>query len=132
MKIEIFTICDAATDSYSKLNLLGSFDTIASPTAPVVHPACAIALKIRFDAADEGQHEIEFRLTDPDGKNVIAPLKGGMEAPKVGQMSSVSRNFILNIQHLSLPAFGEYAFEVRVDGTQRGQIPLYVLKAQQA
>ena len=39
MRLEIFTLCDAATDSVGKLNILGSFDTLWAREAPVSHPA---------------------------------------------------------------------------------------------
>ena len=48
MNIEAFLLCDAATGHQGKLNVLGAFDTIYAKQLPVIHPACAIALRIRF------------------------------------------------------------------------------------
>ncbi len=131
MKTEIFTICDAATDAGGKLNMLGSFDTIAGRESPLVHPACSIVAKLRFDASDEGTHSMEIRITDPDGKPIVPPIKNDIQAPAVGNLSSVSRNFILNIQHLKLPEFGEYAIGLMIDGQERASVPLYVVQAKQ-
>ena len=39
MKVEIFALCDAATESQGKLNLLGTFDQLVAGSVPVVHPS---------------------------------------------------------------------------------------------
>ncbi len=50
MKVEIFTLCDAATiDAAGKLNVLGSFDRLNSPAEPITHMHCALAIKLRFE-----------------------------------------------------------------------------------
>jgi hypothetical protein len=50
MKVEIFTLCDAATtDAAGKLNILGSFDRLNATQTPVMHPQCALAIKLRFE-----------------------------------------------------------------------------------
>ncbi len=55
MKIEIFTLCDAATtDAAGKLNILGSFDRLNAVQAPITHPQCALAIKLRFERVEEG------------------------------------------------------------------------------
>ena len=55
MKVEILTLCDAATtDAAGKLNILGSFDGLNAKQAPVMHPQCALALKLRFERLEEG------------------------------------------------------------------------------
>jgi len=48
MNIETFLLCDAATDSMGKLNILGAFDTIGSPNFPLIHPQCSVAVSINL------------------------------------------------------------------------------------
>ena len=62
MKVEVFCLCDAATDNRGKLNILGTFDQIYSSKMPVVHPACAIALRMRFNKMEEGVHSRSIGL----------------------------------------------------------------------
>ena len=43
MQIQVAVICDAATETYGKLNLLGAFDAIHAQQLPWTHPQCSIA-----------------------------------------------------------------------------------------
>jgi hypothetical protein len=56
MIMQTAVICDAATESLGKLNLLGAFDTLSVANFPSAHPQCALALRVIFDRADEGEH----------------------------------------------------------------------------
>ena len=71
MKVEIFTLCDAATDQHGKLNILGSFDLLCSQQTPIYHAACAIAVRVRFSKMEEGDHSLKLAVTDEDGKVII-------------------------------------------------------------
>ena len=70
MKLELFVLCDAATVSGGKLNILGAFDTIHSNHFPALHPQCALALRMRFSRMEEGLHKIRLTLVDADGRSV--------------------------------------------------------------
>src|SRR5439155_356479 len=65
MQAEIFTLCDAATVTGGKLNILGSFDTIGAHTFPCNHPLCAVACKLRFDVGEEGGGELPLLECSP-------------------------------------------------------------------
>ena len=58
MKVEVFALCDAATESQGKLNLLGTFDRLVAKQLPVVHPACAVAIRLRFDTMEVAAHHV--------------------------------------------------------------------------
>ena len=53
MEVQVATLCDSAHDYNHKLCIMGTFDTICSTHLPVVHPQCAIALRICFKPGDE-------------------------------------------------------------------------------
>src|SRR5438552_18027531 len=75
MRVEIFTLCDAATtDAAGKLNILGSFDRLNAREAPVTHPQCALALKLRFERLEEGQKRVRIAFVDSDGASVMPTL----------------------------------------------------------
>ena len=129
MKIEVFTLCDAATaDSSGKLNLLGAFDTLFAGTAPLMHPSCAVALRMRFELGDEGVHPIELRLVDSDGKDVLPPMKASVTVGPHKEVRTASRNFVLNFQQLRLPKFGEYRVDLFYKNQPAGWIPLYAME----
>ena len=70
MNIEAFLLCDAATDQQAKLNILGAFDIVFAKKVPAIHPACAVALRIRFQKIEEGNHSIRIYIIDEDGKGI--------------------------------------------------------------
>ena len=126
MDVEVFSVCDAATDSGGKLNLLGAFDTLFSGKVPFTHPQCAIALRVRFLKHEEGAHKFDIRLVDADGRIVLPPLNADVRVaiPAGGQSSVV--NMVLNIQGLRLERHGEYAVNLSVDGKPAASLPLLV------
>ena len=75
MKVEIFTLCDAATnDAGGKLNILGSFDRLMARQEPITHPQCALAIKLRFERVEEGEKRLRIALVNSDGKPVMPTI----------------------------------------------------------
>ena len=126
MKIEIFTLCDAATDSGGKLNILGSFDHIWATKTPATHPLCAIAVKIRFSRIEEGNHRLKVTFADTDGKLVLPGLDAPLAIRFGPEDSTVAANVVLMIQKIKLETFGEYTIDLAIDGRHEASIPLYV------
>jgi hypothetical protein len=129
MNVEIFTLCDAATVSAGKLNLLGSFDTIAAVSLPCQHPLCAIAIRIRFDLGEEGDHSFEVHFCDPDMRPVMKPMLQRV-AVQIPNERSQTATHIWNLFGFELKGAGEYYFELKVDGETQSRLPLYVLQAE--
>ena len=90
MNIETFLLCDAATDSVGKLNVLGAFDALNIQNFPFTLPQCSIALRMRLQRIEQGPHKITIHFIDDDGKFVIAPLDAGFEMKIGGNERSVS------------------------------------------
>jgi hypothetical protein len=130
MKIEIFTLCDAATtDAGGKLNILGSFDRLNAAQAPITHPQCALAIKLRFERVEEGTKSIRIQFVDVDGKPVMPTLDTTAQVRFASTDSTATASLILVIQQLQLPRFGDYAIDLAVDGHHAGSIPLTVGQA---
>ena len=131
MKVEIFTLCDAATvDAAGKLNILGSFDRLNAREVPVVHPHCTLAIKLRFDRVEEGQKRLRIAFVDQDGAAFMQNLDATTEVRFPGDDPSATVSVALNIQQLRLPKFDEYSIDLAVDGRQEASIPLFVRPAQ--
>lgn len=126
MNVEIFTLCDAATDSGGKLNILGSFDHIFANEAPATHPLCAIAVRIRFARIEEGNHRLNVTFADADGKLVLPGLEASLGIRFGPNDPSIAANVVLCIQKLKLETFDEYTIDLAIDGRHEGSIPLYV------
>lgn len=126
MQIEVFSLCEAATSSGGKLNMLGAFDTIWAAKVPAVHPQCTVALRVRFRSSEGNQHRVSVKLVDADGKHVVPPTDGmiNIKYPQ-GQRTS-SANLILNIQGLKLEKYGEYSIDLAIGAKNRVSLPLFV------
>lgn len=126
MRVEIFALCDAATGDFGKLSMLGAFDAIWVAKTPALHPQCAIALRVRFERIERGEHKVVVHFVDSDGKNVIPPAQGAITINFIDEQSSGAANLILNIQGLKLERFGEYSIDLAIDGQQKASLPLFV------
>jgi hypothetical protein len=129
LKVELFVLCDAATDYQGKLNLLGTFDSIWAKQMPAIHPQCAVALRIRFLKVEEGEHKVKISIVDGDGKAVVRPIEAGVNIQfKNTLLTSMATNMILNLQGLNFPVYGEYSIDLAVNGRHELSLPLYVNK----
>lgn len=127
MKVEIFTLCDAATtDAGGKLNILGSFDRLMAKEAPVTHPQCALAIKLRFERLEEGQRRIRISFVDSDGTSIMPTLDTNARVQFPSGESTVTTCLVLVLQQLKLPKFGEYSIDLAVDERHEASIPLFV------
>ena len=127
MNVEVFVLCDAATDYQGKLNILGSFDSIWSKDIPAVNPHCALALRVRFSKIEEGDHAFKINIVNEDGKPVISPFETKLDIKSTDvRTGSIARNMILNLQGLKFEKFGEYSIDLAIDGRHELSVPLYV------
>jgi len=126
MTVEVFVLCDAATDSGGKLNILGAFDSLWMKDFPSVHPHCAIALRLRFSAIERGNHRVMVSFVDQDGKAVIPALDGNIAITFPDEQKTGAANLILHLQGLKIEKAGEYSIDLAVDGQQKASLPLFV------
>jgi len=132
MFVEIFTICDAATDISGKLNLLGTFEGIAAPQCPVVRERCSIAARMRFLADEAGEHAIQVRIFDKNAQRIGPGMNAKLNVKVPSGRSSIAQNLVLNINRLQFPAFGLYEIQLWIDGSKLSQLPLIVAQARDA
>ena len=79
MDIQIATLCDFAADYNGKLVISGTFDTLVARAVPVVHPSCALAMRMCFTPEDAGLGDYgEF--VSADWAKVRAVLSLNIEA----------------------------------------------------
>jgi hypothetical protein len=127
MRVEIFTLCDAATvDAGGKLNILGSFDRLNAREAPILHPQCSLAMKLRFERVEEGRKRIRITFIDSDGAAIMPPLEATADVQFRGEDPTAAASLAFNIHQLRLPGFGEYSIDLAVNDRQEASSPLYV------
>src|SRR5580700_7862756 len=126
MQIQVAVICDAATETHGKLNLLGAFDAINAHHLPWTHPQCSLALRVTFNQVEEGAHKLRLNLVDEDGQPVMPSIDLAVEVKIPDDNHFVTCNFIVGIQQLKFEKPGHYSIDVTFDGNQETSIPLLV------
>jgi hypothetical protein len=126
MQIQVAVICDAATETHGKLNLLGAFDAINAHRLPWTHPQCSIALRVTFGQMEEGAHKLRLSLVDEDGQPVMPSIDLAVEVKIPDDNHFVTSNLIVGIQQLKFDKPGHYSIDVTFDGHQETSIPLLV------
>ena len=128
MKVEILTLCDAASveANIGKMYIIGAFDHIWGVQKPVMWPLCMLAARMRFEKIEEGQKRFSISFIDDDGN----PVMPTMNVPLMVQVAPNETSAIVQISviigQLKLPNFGEYSIAVAIDGRQEASIPLIV------
>lgn len=127
MNLEVFVICDAATDSNGKLNILGAFDTISfANELPQPLAMSAIVVRVRFRRDEEGEHKFELDLLDSLGVPIVPSLKNTFRVGFPGSAPSSTVNFILNFQNVTFKQYGEHSIKLNIDGNLKASLPLFV------
>jgi len=130
MKVDVFTLCDFAKAERGKMTIVGAFNRITARQAPVVYQLCALATIMRFEKIEEGEKNIRVSIIDSDGKPVMPTLQAQMNIQFKTNESSATVQFVLLIQQIKLPSFGEYSIDLAIDGRQEASTPLYVKQFQ--
>ena len=125
MNIEIAAMCDAATDTAGKLNILGAFDTIFADSVPFTFQHMALALRIRFTRIEEGEHKVRINFVDADGGPVIPPLDGKINIRFAPRASSAVGNLIINLNNVEFRKEGDYSIDIALNGAQVLALPFF-------
>ena len=126
MKVELFCICDAATEAVGKLNVLGAFDRVWAREVPVTLSHCAVAARIRFSRIEEGAHRLRITFADEDGNLVVPAMESSMELRFGSNDLSVPINVIVLLPQLKLPRYGDYTIDLALDANHLSSLPLLV------
>ncbi len=126
MNVQVAVLCDAATDTNGKLNLLGAFDAIFAQQLPATQPQCSIALRVTFTNGEDGAHQLRISFVDADGKFIMPGIDLPFRVDLPGDVHFSTLNFIVGIQQLKFDKPGVYSIDVAVDGRQLTSIPLMV------
>lgn len=128
MQVDVAVLADCANIAEGgKLNVMGMFDRIWATEFPATHAFMVLAVRMRLEYGDEGNHRFEIDLHDEDGAKfggVVAELTVGKIMP--GQREVVSQ--ILSFPGLRFPRPGEYGFTIRWDGTEKATVPLSLVR----
>ena len=130
MEVEMFAICDAATQQGGRLNILGVFDRISARQFPATHPQCSIALRMRFDKIEEGDHRVRISFVNADGKPVMPGMDGNIPVKFGDKGETLCANMVLNVHGLKFETPGKYALDLAIDGRHEKSLPVNVILVQ--
>ncbi len=131
MDIQIATLCDFAADYNGKLVISGTFDTLAARALPVVHPACALAMRFCFTQEDNGRHKLSINIINEDGESLDPnnmPIKPDFDIQLPNGAPFLTRNMVMNLQGLRFPDDGIYSIDIGYDDEILIRLPLRVVK----
>jgi hypothetical protein len=113
----------ALIDQQGKLSVLGIFQHVWVSEFPAVHPRTHLVLRVRGRRTEIGGHSIRIRFVDDQG----AELLGGDGTVQFGEppagVTDVEAGAVL-VFDVPLPAGGQYAFEIVLDGEPALRVPL--------
>jgi len=126
MNVQVAVLCDAATDTHGKLNLLGAFDAIFTPQLPLIHAMCSVALRATFSSQEEGARHLRLNFVDADGQPFMPPIDLPIRVALPEEAHFVTQNLIFTIQQLRFEKPGLYSIDISLDGRQEASIPLLI------
>ena len=130
MEVEIFVLCDAAADYAGKLSILGTFDSVWAKQFPAAHPHCSVALRVRFEKIEEGDHRVRISVVDGDGKSIGPNVDGNIRVAVPPKFSSICANLVLNINGLKFDKSGRHSIDLAIDNRHEKSLPLNVLQVE--
>ncbi|MCC8021186.1 MAG: hypothetical protein LUG84_04035 [Akkermansiaceae bacterium] len=134
MDIQVAVLCDYAADYQGKLCVQGAFDTLFARQFPVVHPACALALRLCLTPEDAGDHKLGISIVDEDGVALDPermPIVGDLHVALPDGAAFLTRNLIMNFQGLKFEKAGTYSVDVTLGGEIVSRTPLRLVQLQQ-
>lgn len=131
MDVKFALLADHVTETREgKLVIVGEFDTIGAPRAPVTH--APMYLVARLEAADAAQDDLapgfQLGLYNAAGEEVV-PLSPANPLNIVRTGDGRRRGqVIIQLGGVQFPDFGTYTFRLVVDGHVLAQVPVHVIQ----
>jgi len=126
LRIEVFSICEAAVDQNGRLSVLGAFENLNVANFPCVLPQSTVAIRLRFWPAEIQQHSVKLVITNPDGRPITQILEAQGINPAASRERSQACNIILQLQNLPIHEAGEYSVDFYLNGQLEGRLPFCV------
>lgn len=128
MELKLALIADyATTTGDGKLVVVGDFDTIIAPSAPVRHHRMFLIARFEAGVSEGTLHKLRIILRDEHGKplehfSIETELRFVPTRPGRPLVAA----FLADLRLLEFPRYGDYEFQLLVDGRVAGSIPLTV------
>ena len=130
MHIDYAFIADYAQDAGGKVSALGiGWTDLFAATVPVQHPLMTYVASMSFAVSEAGTKNVELRMLDADGGDVVPPLTAEMEFAPLPNTLGGRVHIILNFNGVVFPRFGQYAISLVVQGNEVAHTPFAVVES---
>lgn len=120
MKIEWILLCDHASFSNERLNIVGIFDEVHSTTPSVTIARMYLVFKV---LGKEGSYNVVLKGEHESGRKIIHDRKLEIKIPSNGRENATYR-----LVGVDLPKAGDYYFRLYLEGKQIAEKEFKVLK----
>ncbi|MDO9445374.1 MAG: hypothetical protein Q7K37_08645 [Dehalococcoidia bacterium] len=119
MRVDFAFLCDSAAESNGKIHALGiGLEQIGATSLPAVHPRAVAVVRFSFSRDDVGLLDFVVYVRDADWREAITPVQGEMALTMADEASQMRANMVIELQQLTLQAYGPHEVQVRVDGDE--------------
>lgn len=125
MKVDFAFLCDYA-EVAGKIYALGvGFDTIYAPQVPAKHPHFTLVAQLRASSVEAGPKNVEVRLIDEDGQDVIPPIRHQIVIPK-GTATESKGRLLLEFGNVEFRRHGSYSVRIVIEQLEMIDVPFRV------
>jgi hypothetical protein len=121
-ELRLGALCDhALVGQDGKVSLLGIFRNITVSGLPAQHPRMFLVAILGLDV---GGHTVLVRMRRPDGSDAMpSPPQLAVHA-----MAGQDVNVIVELNNLNFSTYGTHRFDLEVDGTPVGSLPVSIVQ----
>jgi hypothetical protein len=128
LRVEMFTLCDGATEQDGRISLVGTYDSIYAADFPFALPQVTAVLRVRFWPQDGCLHAFRLVLTSPDGKSLGVLLDAMANLQPFNDDRSIACNLITRLQNVQIEGPGEHTFDFYIDDRLQGRLPVSICR----
>jgi len=126
LRVEIFALCDGATEQDGRLSLLGTYDMVHASHFPCLLPLVTVVLRVRFWPEESRMQRFRFVITGPDGATVADPLEITAQLRTACEERSAACNLIAQFPNVRIEGPGEYTFDFYLNGRMEARLPVCI------
>ena len=130
MQVELFTVChSASTNPNGNFDVLGIYSAQPIQIFPSFVQNLTIAVRVRFDPGEQGDHNFEIAIFDPLGQSCGPPATGSTAAkPDLGHQHSWQQ-IVVGIPVFQYGQPGVHRLHLSIDGQLAATCILSVIQA---
>ena len=125
MRVDLAVLADyAAMTADQKLLIVGVFDTVWLGSFPATYPSIYLALRVIVGPDDQGDHQLDLRLADPKGDQLVALRADFSVKPPDAGDEAGALQLVLQFGNVEFKEPGLHAVDILIDDRFEETVPL--------